>query len=83
MYNCTFDQAVESENIFKPGQPNPFDMDRVEVPRINVTLTARQIQHLNATYDPLANSNYNGLDLFIDVVNKQCILIHNWLYGTL
>ena len=64
MYSCTFDQVVGS---IETGQPNPFDMGRVEVPRINVTLNARQIQHLNATYDLPANSNYNGLDLLIDM----------------
>ena len=67
MCDCDFECEVEADYGAEDGQPNPFDMGRVEVPRTDVSLSDSQQQALKARYEPLSNSDNSGLDLFIDV----------------
>lgn len=67
MCDCDFECKVEADYGAEDGQPNPFDMGRVEVPRTDVSLSDSQQQALEARYEPLSNSDYSGIDLFIDV----------------
>ncbi len=67
MCDCAFDTEIQPDFGLESGQRNPFDMGRVEIPRTAVNLTDRQFQSLQTSFDPLSNSEYNGLDMFIDV----------------
>lgn len=44
-----------------------FDQQSVTVPRIDLPLTPHQRSYLHQTFSPLANSDENGLDIFINV----------------
>ena len=46
--------------------PNPFDCGSVEVPECQVQLNEQQLDALNA-HDVLASSEYNGLDIYVQV----------------
>ena len=47
--------------------PNPFDCGSVEVPECQVHLSRQQLDALTAAHDILAPSNYNGLDIYVQV----------------
>ena len=49
------------------GRANPFDMGRVEIPRISVNISTAQEHLLRAQINPLTYSDYNGLDHYINV----------------
>ena len=67
MCDCSFDNAVQTDYGVEDGQQNPFDMGRVEIPGMVVNLSDREMQIFRTRYDPLSNSDYSGLDLFIEV----------------
>ena len=49
------------------GRSNPFDMGRVEIPWISISLSSAQEQMLVAQFNPLANSECSGFDHYINV----------------
>ncbi len=55
-------------------------MGRMEFLRTVVDLTDRQFQSLQSSFDPLSNSEYNGLDMFIAVYDFIKILFELSLY---
>lgn len=65
--DCKFNYDVEADFGAEDGQPNPFDMGRVEVPSTTISLTNAQEQVLRAQFNPLANSDYSGFDLYVNV----------------
>jgi len=46
---------------------DPFDCGSVEVPECQVDLTSQQLDALAAAHDVLAPSDYNGLDIYVEV----------------
>ena len=49
------------------GRANPFDMGRVEIPRISINISTAQEHLLRAQINPLTYSDCNGLDHYINV----------------
>lgn len=47
--------------------PNPFDCGSVEVPECQIHLSRQQLDALTTAHDILAPSNYNGLDIYVQV----------------
>ena len=64
---CNFDCDIHIEYGAEDGRPNPFDMGRVEIPRISISLSSAQEQMLVAQFNPLANSECSGFDHYINV----------------
>ena len=65
---CKFDCDIDTEYGAEEGRQNPFDMGRVEVPRIAINLSAAQAQLLNSRFNLLRNSDCNGFYRYIDVL---------------
>ena len=68
---CNFDCDIDTEYGAEEGRQNPFDMGRVEVPRIAINLSAAQKQLLNSRFNPLRNSDCNGFYPYIDVYDSK------------
>ena len=65
--DCNFDCDIDTDYGAEEGRSSPFDMGRVEVPRISISLSAAQEQLLTSQFQPLANSSCCGLDHYINV----------------
>uniref|UniRef100_A0A1X7TTD7 Integrase core domain-containing protein n=1 Tax=Amphimedon queenslandica TaxID=400682 RepID=A0A1X7TTD7_AMPQE len=63
---CNFDCDVETDFGTQDGQPNPFDMGRVEIPHTTVNLTSTEEQALRDQINPLSHSELSGLDHYLN-----------------
>ena len=61
--------------------PNPFDCGSVEVPECQVHLSRQQLDALTAAHDILAPSNYNGLDIYVQVRQTVFDITQQWLHS--
>ena len=50
------------------------DIDGVVVPDIDINLSDADIQYLQGHYNPLESSDYNGVDIYIQVINYLATL---------
>ena len=67
LQDCNIDFNVDDNFGAEDGRANPFDMGRVEIPRISVNISAAQEHLLRAQINPLTYSDYRGLDHYINV----------------
>lgn len=67
LQNIDFNIHIDDNFGAEDGRANPFDLGRVEIPRISVNISTAQEDLLRAQVNPLAYSDYNGLDHYINV----------------
>ena len=71
-----FEQPADFDYGIEPGQSqNPFDAgNAVEIPESMINLSDAQLEYIQRHYSSLADSEYQGLDLYlslVDVVNAM------------